>query len=231
MRKIIERCDQYYQSQTDNNYTYRNNFIALAYDLHHETIAESIPEITNKRLQYKFILEILKNASIEENGAKDEANITKAILLCYAQWSYQGYDVRILFANEKLATLIQQTMAKHTDFITNINEIAHQDNELTIRIRQAIHELEKDPINEEALVFLSNCLIVAGNMAVENSLKNIRYGVLEEAIQCVHTLSQNTGKILSENVYIALNAVGYFREKIQPEKVETKINSLKLDKD
>ncbi len=46
------------------------------------------------------------------------------------------------------------SMAKHTDFISNINEIAQQDNELTIRIRQVIHELEKDPINNVRILHI-----------------------------------------------------------------------------
>lgn len=212
MAKTMDQFASYYQQQDGNkNYTYRYELLELAGDLKKLITTESISSKENERLQNKFILEVLKHTPIGQSGAEDEANITQSILSCYAQWAYQGRDVGTLFSNIKLAALIQQAMTNHTDFVININNIVQQDNELTINIRQAIHKLEKAPVDEVSIAFLSDCLITAGKLATTNALNNVPSGVLNKAIADVHKqFQQDRGEIPNEKIYSALNSAAFF---------------------
>lgn len=198
MAKTREQYAHYYlQQDSYKNYTYRYELMDLAH--------------SDKGLQHKFILEVLKNTSIGQTGIEDEANITQSILSCYAQWLYQGRDIEALLSDKKLAALIQKAMINQPNFILNINNTVKQDNELSVRIRQAIHELEKAPVDEASIAFLTDCLITAGRLATTNALSNISGGVLDKAIENVYQQFQrDRGEIPNEKIYNALNSAAFF---------------------
>lgn len=211
MAKILEQCERYYQRFDDNHYAYRDDLIVLAYQLRKETTTEGIPHIENNRLQYKFLLEVLKNTPIGQAATEDDANIMQSIMSCYAQWHYQGRDVSVLFSDAQLADLIQRATSNHTDFVLNINKIVEQDNDLLIHIREVIHELEKTSSDDAAIAFLSDCLITAGKQAATNALNNLSGGVLNQTIQDARTQCQYRGSVSGEENFSTSHTVTFFK--------------------
>ncbi len=69
-------------------YPCRRKLLMLAYKLHNKLL--TIEDESNKRSEYKFLLEVFKNTPIASNSSEDESNITKSILTCYSRSRASG---------------------------------------------------------------------------------------------------------------------------------------------